>query len=131
MLQGAVGQSHSRRWSVVSLLGAALTAGCAGPERFDITAEQFRLLYEAPRPRGKYAQYLGMKNGLHTLSAYELRRASWPEFVSFYQTPPSDEVDVVVSNPQQPVTDFGVQMSADDTQRWIHAWQSVPQAPRD
>lgn len=84
MLQGEAGPRHSRRWLVVSLLGAALTAGCAGPERFDITAEQFRLLYESPRPRGKYAQYLGMRNGLHTLSAYELRRASWREVVSFY-----------------------------------------------
>ena len=69
-------QNATRRVALTVIVTLAFVAGCATVPTYNISAEQFRTLYEAPRLQWDFVDYNGKFSGHYGLTLYGLKYAS-------------------------------------------------------
>lgn len=78
-----------KRATALLVLCMLALCGCASVPTYNISAEQFRTLYEAPRLQWDFVEYNGKFSGHYWLTLYGLKYASWPEPLARYRVPAS------------------------------------------
>ncbi len=114
-----------KRATATIMLAMLALCGCASVPTYNISAEQFRTLYEAPRQAWEFADYNGKYSGHYWLTLYGLKYASWPEPLARYRTPVSSLGSEFPTAPQGKLIQSGEE-TPEEQHAYLRAISGLP-----